>query len=682
MSKITNPSAYWKNVARLLITSRTIDTLEENELVPQGKIAYQFSSKGHELAQILLGVALDHPHDGATVYYRSRPFMLACGLTPREAFAGDMALVNSPSEGRDVGVVYSLPQRRGATVLPASGNVGAQYTPAAGWAQAITYYQNERKDKSWNNAIAVALGGDGSVAANGFWAALNIATTLNLPMLFFIEDNGYGISVPRFYQTPGGDIAQNLASYHNLHILSGSGTDPTETNELVQTSVQYVRSGNGPCLLHLRVPRLTGHTFGEDQTAYKDDDRIQHEREQDPYEQLRAFTTDLLDWHALEKEVEEEVRAALTAALAEPNPTPETAVTHLFQQGTRPLVPTHISPPTPPAQTESTPENGPRINLMEAVRRVMDAELAANPHLLIFGEDVGPRGGVHRATLDLQQKYGHNRVFDTSLSEDGIMGRAVGMALAGLRPLPEIQFRKYADPATEQINDIGWLRWRTAGKFAAPVIVRIPVGFSKRTGDPWHSVSGEAIYAHTLGWRIAFPSNAADAAGLLRMALREQDPTFFFEHRALLDTPAGRAPYPGNDYVVPFGKGNLIQRGNALTIVTWGEMVHRCVEAAQTFADDVEIIDLRTLIPWDKGMVLESVIKTGKLMVVHEDTRTAGFAGEIIATVSEEAFTALDAPIQRVTTPDTPIPYNIGMMNAVIPSVETIHNRIKALLDW
>jgi 2-oxoisovalerate dehydrogenase E1 component len=320
--------------------------------------------------------------------------------------------------------------------------------------------------------------------------------------------------------------------------------------------------------------------------------------------------------------------------------------------------------------------------MLDAVRRVLEAELMLNPRALIFGEDVGPKGGVHGATLDLQHKFGEARVFDTSLSEEGIMGRALGLAYAGLLPIPEIQFRKYADPATEQINDIGWVRWRTAGKYAAPMVVRIPVGFGKRTGDPWHSVTAEAIFAHTLGWRLAFPSNAADAVGLLRAALRGHDPTLFFEHRALLDTVPARRPYPGDDFVLPFGQAALVLPGSALSVVTWGEMVYRCLEAAQTWPGQVEILDLRTIIPWDRAAVLASVQKTGKCLVVHEDTWTAGFGAEVAATVAAEAFTDLDAPVTRVATPDWPIPYNSGLTAATIQGVDTLAGAMARLLAF
>jgi 2-oxoisovalerate dehydrogenase E1 component len=312
----------------------------------------------------------------------------------------------------------------------------------------------------------------------------------------------------------------------------------------------------------------------------------------------------------------------------------------------------------------------------------LEHELDRNDRALVFGEDVGVKGGVHGATLGLQSQFGQERVFDTSLSEDAIMGRSVGMALAGLLPVPEIQFRKYADPATEQINDIGTLRWRMAGKFAAPMVVRIPAGYGKKIGDPWHSVTGEAIYAHTLGWRLAFPSNAADAAGLLRAALRGDDPVIFFEHRALLDTSIARRPDPGPDYVLPFGKAAVAQSGDSLTLVTWGAMVHPSLQAARKHPGEVEVIDLRTISPWDKETVLLSVRKTGKLLVVHEDTWTNGFAGEIMATVADEAFTDLDAPLRRLTTPDVPIPYNRGLMEAVLPGVDDIQMAIDDLLGF
>lgn len=679
--------ADWWEAARILLLSRRLDQLEEKQLVPQGKIKYQFSAGGHELAQALLAQTLDHPHDAATVYYRSRPLMLACGLSVTEALAAGMAKTGSPSQGRDVGVVFNLPRRRGPTILPASGDVGAQYTPAAGWAQAICYRERVLGESEWHGALAVACGGEGSTAANGFWAALNLATTENVPLLFFIENNAYGISVPVECQTPGGNLAANLASFNNLLTLDGDGTDPLDAWDAISQAVAHVRSGSGPCLLHLRVVRLGGHTFIDDQ-AYKPEELRRAEIERDPLRRLQEFLRQNDDphgehWAALEAQVQAELQAALHEAEALPDPQPADATRSLFFEGAAPrqggLRPEGALPPLGNTQPRSS---GPRINFVDAVRHTLEAEMRLNPRMLVFGEDVGIKGGVHGATLDMQAHFGSDRVFDTSLSEEGIIGRAVGMALAGLLPVPEIQFRKYADPAHEQISDLGTLRWRTANNFAAPVVVRIPVGFSKKTGDPWHSVSSEAVYAHTLGWRIAYPSNAEDAVGLLHTALRSDDPTFFFEHRALLDSPDGRRPYPGDDYCLPFGRAARLLQGNELAIITWGAMTPRCMEAAKAFPGRVTLLDLRTIIPWDQEAVLEAVRHTGKVLIVHEDTPTAGFGGEIAAQIVSQAFTDLDAPIERLTTPDIPIPYNLGLMESALPSVARIRQRMEALLAY
>lgn len=672
----------WDEVSRLVMLSRVLDEVEEGELAPTGEVPYQFSARGHELAQVLLALSLDHPHDAAGVYYRSRPFMLSVGLTLQEALAADMGRSNSPSEGRDVGVVFSLPPRSGPTVLPASGDVGTQFTPTAGWAQAIRYRAETMGETDWGGAIGVALAGDGAVATNGFWSALTIASTLQLPMLFFIEDNGYGISVLGKFQTPGGNIAENLASFRNLLALSGSGYDPSRTSELVQEAVQYVRSGAGPCLLHLRVPRLSGHTFIDNQ-AYRSEEELAAEHRRDPVLALESLLGELVI-KSLREEAEHAVREALEAARHLPLPDPVEVRRFMFYDG-QPQVVGGLTPELGPRGEPIDNEplsSGPRVNLIDAVRVVLDQELKSNPRAMVFGEDVGAKGGVHGATMDLQTTYGEERVFDTSLSEEGIIGRAVGMALAGLLPVPEIQFRKYADPATEQLNDCGTIRWRTAGKFAAPVVVRMPVGYGKKIGDPWHSVTGESVFAHAPGWLLAFPSNAADAAGLLRTALRGEDPTFFFEHRALLDTPEARRPDPGEGFEVPFGKLSKVAEGDELTLVTWGAMVYPALEAAEVFGGRVDVLDLRTISPWDREGVLESVRHTGRCLVVHEDTWTAGFSGEILATVAARAFSDLDAPVRRLTTPDLPTPYSAELMHAVLPNAQSIEAAIQDLLTF
>ena len=680
-------SINWLEVAHKVVLSRKMDLLEVEQLAPQGKIKYQFSAVGHELAQVLLAQALHHPHDGATVYYRSRPFMLACGFSASDALAAGFARDAGPSKGRDTGVMFNLPGTNSLTVLPTSGNVGAQYSPAAGWAQSIRYHAQVLEDPGWNGAIAVAIGGEGSVATNGFWAALNITTTLGYPLLFFVEDNQYGLSVPSLCQTPGGNIAANLSAYENLKSIDADGTDPLTAWKAIEDAVEFIRSEGGPCLLRMRVPRIMGHTFVDTQT-YKSDDQRMDEASRDPIPRLKAFLIEqgILDqsgWHELEKSVDQELHRSLEIAEDTPEPASDTVLDHVYysgitqsQGGLRPanaFLPLGV--PTPHPQ-------GARINMIDAIRRTLEVEMEKNPRILVFGEDVGVKGGVHAATLGMQSRFGVDRVFDTSLNEDGIIGRSIGMALAGLLPVPEIQFRKYADPAHEQLNDLGTLRWRTANHFAAPLVVRIPVGFAKKTGDPWHSVSAEAVYAHFIGWRIAYPSNAEDAVGLLRSALRGDDPTFFFEHRALYDSAEARRPYPGDDYCLPFGTASRLAQGTELTMISWGAMVQRCLEAAEGILDRITILDLRTILPWDKNAVLESVHHTGKVLLVHEDTLTNGFAAEIIATINEQAFTDLDAPIQRITTPDVPIPYNIGLMDAVLPSVSRIRNGMQDLLNY
>ena len=682
-----HPAFDWQKIARLALASRMMDELEENELTPQGLVTYQFSARGHELGQLLISQLLTKPMDAASVYYRSRPFLLGSGLTLTEAFASDMARIGSLTGGRDVGVVYSMERRSGAVVLPNAADVGSQYTPAAGYAQAIRYHVESLGNQDVDGSIAVVFGGDGSVASNGFWSALTISTTLNLPLLFVIEDNAYAISVKSPAQTPGSNIAANLASFSNLTIWDGSGTDPVETAELAQTAVSHVRSGKGPGLLRLTVPRLSGHSSVDNQ-AYKTSEELEAEWERDPIAALKAaMVPDVLSakaWVNLENEVKEAVLAAKDEAIEQPYAGPETAVFYAYSDPNHPQIVGGMlvdGIELPAGNETAQPPDPRRINFVEAIRRTLEVELAVNPRCLLFGEDVGYKGGVHAASLGLQKQFGDLRVFDTSLNEEGIVGRAVGMAIAGLMPVPEIQFRKYADPATEQINNVGTIRWRTNGRFAAPLVVRIPGGYRK-IGDPWHSVTSEVTFAHQPGLLFACPSNAEDAVGLLRTALRGNDPVIFFEHRAMLDAAWARRPYPGDDYMIPFGKASLVTQGDDLTVVTWGAMVERCELAAKEMPDSIEIIDLRTLVPWDKEAVLNSVRKTSKCLIVHEDIGLGGFGAEIAATIVSEAFLDLDAPVQRVTAPSVPVPFSTKLMEGVVPTVERIREKMLELLEF
>ena len=671
----------WREVARLVLTSREMDRLEEQELVPAKKVLYQFSARGHDLAQVLLGLQLKDG-DAACGYYRSRPLLLALGVPLADALGSGMGLAGGYSDGRDIGVVFNYPNPGGAHALPMSGGVGAQYTPAAGWAQAIDYKTKVLKEGP-DDAIAVVLGGDASCATGGFWSALTIATTQQLPLLIYIEDNGYGISVPSEYQTPGKDITANLASFRGLTIFNGDGTEPEQAAQLVRDAVAHVRTQRVPALLRLTVPRLEGHSF-QDTQSYKSEDEVAEEWTRDPLPKLRDHCAALRitddDWERLESEVAWEVGAARAEAEARGVSTPEVVTDHVFFDGELQQVGgLWKSGYKPPKSTDAPKPEGQRINMVTAIRRVLDQELESNPRVLVFGEDVGPKGGVHAVTLGLQEKFGRERVFDTSLNEEGIVGRAVGMALAGLMPVPEIQFRKYAEPATEQINDCGTMRWRTHNRFAAPMVLRVPGGFFK-CGDPWHSQTNEVQFVHNPGWKVAVPSNAEDAVGLLRGSLRGNDPVLFFEHRAMLDDAWARRPWPGDGFVLPFGRAKKTREGDTITIVTWGAMVPRCEAAADGIGADV--IDLRTLMPWDKEMVLESVRRTRRCLIVHEDLRTGGFGAEIAAVVADEAFLDLDAPVARVTMPDIPSPHHPKLMEWALPTVERIRAEIARLVGF
>ena len=666
----------WSRVARLVLTSRELDRVEEQELVPQKKVLYQFSARGHDMAQVLLGLQLKDG-DAACGYYRSRPMLLSLGVDLADALGSGMGLAGGYSDGRDIGVVFNYPNPGGAHALPMCGGVGAQYTPAAGWAQAIKY-KKDVLGEGPDDAMALVLGGDASAATGGFWSALTIATTQQLPLLMYIEDNGYGISVPSEYQTPGKDIAANLASFRGLTIFNGDGTEPEQAAELIAKAVTHVRTKRSPALLRLTVPRLEGHS-AQDTQAYKTEAEVADEWSRDPLPKLKAHSgLSAKDWQAIEREVAGEVAAAVAEAEARGVSPPKRVSAHVFFDGEMQKVGGKAGLSLDGTTGEPKPE-GQRINMVTAIRRTLDQEMEANPRVLMFGEDIGPKGGVHAVTLGLQDKFGRERVFDTSLNEEGIVGRAVGMALAGLMPVPEIQFRKYSEPATEQIHDCGTMRWRTNNRYAAPMVLRIPGGFFK-CGDPWHSQTNEVEFVHNPGWKVAVPSNAEDAVGLLRASLRGNDPVIFFEHRAMYDDAWARRPWPGDEFVLPFGKAKKTRQGDAITIVTWGAMVPRCEAAAEGVGADV--LDLRTLMPWDKDAVLESVRRTRRCLIVHEDLRTGGFGAEIAAVVADEAFLDLDAPVARVTMPDIPSPHHPKLLESVVPSVADIRAEIDRLVGF
>mgnify|MGYP000325748659 CR=1 FL=1 len=667
---------------RLMYTSRRIDD-REILLKRQNKIYFQVSGAGHEAIQVAAALALEPGYDWFHLYYRDRALALALGITPQQMFLQAVgAASDTMSGGRQMPSHWSS---RDLHIVSGSSPTGTQYLHAVGCAHAGRYLQHAPDE------VTLVCSGEGATSEGEFWEAINLACLHRYPVVFLIQDNGFAISVPVENQTPGGNIAENLASFKNLSIKDGDGTDPEESSRLIAKSVAHVRSGKGPALLRLQVPRLCGHS-GQDTQAYKPSGLLAVEAANDPLPKLKKYLLNGLltqtEWDEVDRQAAADVDTALEAALARPEPDTRTVTRHRFAEqrpdGTAELQQCgglHAVGHRFPAHTDTPAPEGPRINMLTAIRRTLEHELRTNPKVLVFGEDVGPKGGVHAATMGLQDQFGEHRVFDTSLSEEGIIGRSVGMAISGLMPVPEIQFRKYADPATEQLNNCGTMRWRTANRFAAPIVVRMPGGYAPKCGDPWHSVCGEVLWAHQPGWQVCVPSNAEDAVGLLRAALRGNNPTIFFEHRALLDGVWARRPYPGDDYLLSLGQARVITEGDALTVVSWGAMVERCEAAGRESGYAVEVLDLRTISPWDRDAVLASVRKTRRCLVVHEDTMTAGFGAEVAATVADAAFFDLDAPVQRVAVPDIPTPYNVAMMEAVLPSVSAITDRMIALIE-
>ncbi|MDQ6693030.1 MAG: thiamine pyrophosphate-dependent enzyme [Chloroflexota bacterium] len=683
---LETPSAeWWLAVLERALLSRAMDDLEvskeyrPNPDKPQeGKLKFQFGAKGHEVPQLIAASLLNHPHDGATVYYRSRPLMLGVGLSPFEAFASNMHKLEGVSGGRDIGVVFNHKQPGGVTVLPASGDVGAQFTPAIGWAQAVQYRASVMKQQEYSGAIALAHAGDGATATNGFWSALNIAAPRKLPYVMLIEDNKYALSVPWRYQTGAASIVENLQSFKDFNIQSVEGGDVVELYQALRGAINMARVGDGAQMVHVKVPRLTGHNW-QDPAAYKSAEEKELDAQRDPMSRLIAY---LQEEHSVPAAQIEEMREEATRFARE-------QAEAAWERGTEPQTEDALNyifaPPATVQETLPVTE-GPRLTMQQAIGQTLKDELERDPSIIVFGEDVGAFGGVHRVTDGLQARFGEGRVFDTSLNEEGIIGRSIGMAMNGLRPVPEIQFRKYADPAHEQITDAGSIRWRTHGRFGGPIVLRIPVGYQLMGGDPWHAVCGESIFAHLPGWKIAYPSSAADTVGLLRTALRGDDPVVFLEHRLLYRSREANTTYPGTDYMLPFGKARTVRKGDDVLIVTWGDSVYRSMVAANAVAQstgaETRIIDLRTVVPWDHDAVMLAVKKIGRVLIVHEDTVTCGFGGEVAAQIADEAFVYLDAPVRRVAAEDVPSPCHPNLFEGVMPTSKKIQEALESLVRF
>jgi len=681
---------------RVMLLSRRLDD-KEIQLKNQSLIYFQISGAGHEAVLVAAAAHLKPGYDWFYPYYRDRALCLALGMTPLEMLLGAVGAVDDPNSGG-----RQMPSHwghRGLNIPSQGSPTGTQCLQAIGCAEAGMIYARvadipDAAAHHHGDEVTYVSVGDGATSEGEFWESLNTACTRPVPALYLVEDNGYAISVPVEVQTPGGDVSRLVESFPNLKVLRCDGTDFLESYRALGEAVAWVRRERKPAFVHARVTRPYSHSLSDDERLYKTAQEREAEAARDPLAKMRAFLlreglaseTDLADIAA---SVEREIARATDEALAAPRPTPDTAGDFVFSPD--------VDPTSAAFDTVEAPEGRPDT-MVAAINRTLKDEMAANPRIVVFGEDVADaskaavlgqvqgKGGVFKVTHGLQRAYGSDRVFNSPLAEANIVGRAVGMAQRGLKPVVEIQFFDYIWPAMMQIKDeMSMMRYRSGNHWSNPMVIRVPIGGYLRGGAPYHSQSGVSIFAHCPGIRIAFPSNAADAAGLLRTSIRCDDPVLFLEHKHLYRQTYNKAAYPGANYMVPFGKGALKRDGADLAIVTWGALVQRSILAAQQAEKDgisAAVFDLRTIIPYDWAGIAALVKKTNRVLVVHEDQLTCGFGAEIAARISDELFDDLDAPVKRVAAMDCPVAYHPDLEERILPQTADVLAAIRQLAAY
>jgi 2-oxoisovalerate dehydrogenase E1 component len=669
--------------------SRAIDD-REIALQKQSRVFFQISGAGHEA--LLLGLAheLRPGYDWFFPYYRDLALMLGLGISAEQILLQAVGSADDPaSGGRQMPAHWG---DRDRNVVTQSSPTGSQCIPAVGCAEAGRYIvRRPQLDlPAHGDEVTYVSLGEGATSEGEFWESLNTACTEHLPVLFVVADNGYAISVPSAEQSPA-PINELVKGFAGLQTWKIDGTDYFEVRRTAKAVVSHVRAGVGPALIHAMVTRPYSHSAADTQSKYRLPHELEWETRHDPIERLEAALVAggvLGEDEAADvrEEARRTVAEAAKAALARPRPDVTTVLDHVVAL---PDIPD-------PGQVVTGPDGDDVVALGEAIRRTLHEVMEGDERIRVFGEDVADareailadvegKGGVFGTTHGLQRDFGRARCYNTPLAEANIIGRAVGQAIRGLRPAPEIQFFDYIWPAMQQVrSEAATIRWRSNGAFTCPTVMRVPIGGYLQGGSIWHSQSGESIFAHIPGILIAYPSRASDAAGLLRAAFRCEDPVLFLEHKHLLRQPYTRDPFPAADFVVPFGRGRYVTRGTDLTIVTWGATVERSRRAAEQLAEtdgaSIEIVDLRTLVPWDQEMVAESVAKTSRLLVVHEDVVRAGFGGEIAAWVADQSFWQLDAPIGRVGAQECHVGYAPELEDAILPQVDDIATAAHRLL--
>jgi 2-oxoisovalerate dehydrogenase E1 component len=685
------PAAELVEDFRLACISRALDD-REILLQKQSRVFFQISGAGHEILLLALARSLRPAYDWFFPYYRDRALVLALGVTPLDIMLQAVGSSLDPASGG-----RQMPCHWGAVtrnIVTQSSPTGSQCLPAVGCAEAGRYIAR-RPDlvgcSAHGDEITYVSLGEGATSEGEFWESLNTACRLHLPTLFVVADNGYAISVRAVDQSPA-PVAELVRGFRGLAVTQMDGWDYASCRNKGGRAIARVRAGEGPGLIHAHVTRPYSHSSADSQAKYRDAGELAEELAHDPIDTLerQLVSTGVLtedEAAAVRAEARELAAAAAEEALGAPRPDPTTVTDNVVQLPSLP----EVEPDPAPASADAEP-----VVMAEAIRLTLHELLAADERIRVFGEDVADadddvldhvegKGGVFGVTRGLQRTFGSARCYNTPLAESNIIGRGVGQALRGLRPCAEIQFFDYIWPAMQQLHsEAATIRWRSNGDFTCPLVVRVAIGGYLTGGAIWHSQSGESIFAHIPGLLVAFPSRARDAVGLLRSAFAAQDPVLFLEHKHLYRQRYAADPIPRPGWVLPFGRGTVARPGRDLTIVTWGATVQKSLVASEQLSTDgcsVEVVDLRTISPWDHDIVAESVSRTGRLLVVHEDTLTAGFGAEVSAWVAEHCFWDLDAPVGRDTAEDTFVGYEPSLEHAILPQVEDIVTAATALAE-